>query len=438
MKLAHDRSRPCRTRLARVLTIALMCSLLPGAALGADEATLAQLRAELQRLELRIAELEAAAATVQPEPASNPPVSKPRAAAALDVEAGPGLELETSDGGAFSIGGRIHFDAYANDSDQRTARDGTEFRRARLSIDGEAAGWGYRVQLEKSGNSVDLRDAYVERELGSALLTVGQFKPFRSLEELTSSNDLSAMERGFTSGSGLFSQRQWQQGVGLLQPLRAGGIGVSAFSLREDNSPRNEGWGSAARATWAPLHKTERVVHLGLWGSYEHGGEGTPAFDIEAAYGGRRGPSALLFAPLGGGDFRQRSAGIEFAGRLRSFHWQSEWARADLDGLHGTGRLEAAYLQAGYVFGGGGRDYDLAEGVFGDFIEAGERRWEAIARIDRIRLRDAAGIEARRWVLGINRYLSDEVRLMLNWTQGEDLASGDEPGQLGLRVQYVF
>jgi hypothetical protein len=139
--------------------------------------------------------------------------------------------------------------ANANASDQRPARGGSEFRRVRLGIDGEAAGWGYRAQLEMSGSNVDLRDANVERELGRALLTLGQFKPFRSMEELTSSNDLGAMERGFASGTGIFAQRQRQQGIGLLQPLRAGGIGISAFSLREDNTPRSEGWGSAARAT---------------------------------------------------------------------------------------------------------------------------------------------------------------------------------------------
>jgi phosphate-selective porin len=61
-----------------------------------------------------------------------------------------------------------------------------------------------------------------------------------------------------------------------------------------------------------------------------------------------------------------------------------------------------------------------------------------VARVDRIRLRDAAGVEARRFVIGTNWYVNEQLRFMLNWTQGEDVATGDEPSQLALRAQYVF
>lgn len=421
-------------RLPLALAIATGWAAAPALAVGAETdpaiaAEMAALRAELSRLQARLEQLEARAQA--PSVASAP-------AATATVVAGPGLDVESADGErSFSIGGRLHYDLYAHDSGRREATGGTEFRRARVHVDGAAAGWNYRVQVELAGGNVDLRDVYVERELAGGTMTIGQFKPFRSLEELTSSNDISVMERGFTSASGLFADRQWQQGIGWLRPLPAGSLGLSVFSLREDNTRRNEGWGAAARGTWAPVLDEQRLVHLGAWGSHERGGERTPAVEIAAAYAGRRGPAAFLFVSAAGSHFEQRSAGLEFAGRLGGFHWQSEWSRATLAGPDRDGRLDAAYLQAGWVFGGA-RAYDAEEGVFDGLEEVGDGRWEAVARVDRIRLREVGGIEARRFILGITRYVNDDLRLMLNWVDGEDRSFDDETGQLAFRIQQVF
>ncbi len=435
---------PSRARTA--LAVALGAALAPVVATAADipAAEVTALRAEIAALQARLDALEARAGNASAAvgaPAAEPVAAAPAAgapAAAPTVAAGPGLEIESADGeSSFEIAGRIHYDVYAHDADQVPSTGGSEFRRARVQVEGSAAGWGYRVQAELSGRNTDLRDVYLERGFGDSTLTIGQFKPFRSMDELTSSNDITAMERGFGSAAGLFADRQWQQGVGWLTGFGRGSLGVSAFSLREDNTARNEGWGTAARGTWAPLLGDDRLVHLGAWYSLENGGDDTPGTTVEVAYGGRRGPEALLFESLDGPDFEQRSAGLEFAGLRGGFHWQGEWSRATVAGPGGDGRLEAAYLQAGWLFGGV-REYDVGEGVFGSPVDIGEGLWEVVARVDRIRLRDAAGVEARRFVIGTNWYVNEQLRFMLNWTQGEDVATGDEPSQLALRAQYVF
>ena len=395
----------------------------------AQQSEITALRAELTRLEARIAQLEsetAASSAAAPEPPS----------AKVETSAGPGLAL-ASEAGSFSIGGRIHYDAYAQQTDQRPSTGGSEFRRTRFNLDGKAADWGYRLQLELSGRDVDLRDAYLERNVGASLLTVGQFKPYRAMDELTSSNDTTLMERAGTSGSGLFSGRQWQQGLGLLTPFSRGGIGASVFSIREDNTARNEGVGIAVRASWAPVKGQDRVTHLALWASDERGGSGTPAFEILAAYGGRRGPNALISQSAAGDAFSQRSIGLEFAGHLGPFYWQSEYARAQLALNQGEAELEAAYLQGSYIFGSGRRSYKTTKGVFGAMGGA-SGQWELAARFDQLSRIDVQNIATRRLVLGLNHYLSEEVRLMLNWTHGKDRATGDAPRQFGFRAQYVF
>lgn len=417
-----------------VLAIAAGLGAAPPVHAQADaSAELAALKVELEAMRARIAALEAQVAEA----------SAPAAGAVASVEAmpavepGPGFEAATTDGAsAFEVGGRIHYDFYANNDDTVPTRGGSEFRRARFNIEGTAGGWSYVLQTELSGGIADLRDVYLQRNVGDAALLIGQFKPFRSLDELTSSNDFVVLERGFGSGSTLFSAAQWQQGVGLLSERSAGTLGFSVFTLREDNTPRNEGWGAAARGTWRPLDDGDRLVHLGASYSVEDGGDRTPARAFEAAYGGRRGAEALLFESAAGDAFEQRSAGVEFAGRMGGFHWQSEWQRATVAGLAGDGRLETQYLQVGYLFGGM-RAYDRGDGVF-DSPKDAAGLWELVARMDRIRLREVDNAEALRWVLGVNWYATDDVRFMLNWTQGRDEATGDEPSQLALRAQYVF
>ncbi|MBS3960029.1 MAG: hypothetical protein KGZ52_11615 [Xanthomonadaceae bacterium] len=427
------RSRPLITTLLLALAASPALAADPAPAADPRDAALAELRAQVEALQARIAALEAQsrAAPVGSE------ATRPEMPA---VAAGPGLDIEVagSSPAAFGIGGRIHYEAYAFDRDLRPATGGSEFRRVRVQVEGEAAGWGYRVQAELSGRHTDLRDVYLQRAFGDSMLTIGQFKPFRSMEELTSSNDAALMERSFNSAAGLFADRQWQQGVGLLHAHGAGSLGLALFKLREDNTPRNEGWGGSVRATWAPYFDDRDLLHLGAWWSHEQGGRDTPAFAIQPAYGGRRGPEALLFEAAPDRDFSQRSGGVELAGRRGSLHWQGEWTRTTVAGPVGEARIAGAYLEAGWLFGGV-RGYELGEGVFAAPLEVGRGGlWELVARGERMHRRDLHGFALRRWVLGLNWYASEDLRFMLNLTEGRDEASGDAPRQLAVRAQYVF
>ena len=62
-----------------------------------------------------------------------------------------------------TVGGRIHFDAYAFDRDIAPVTGTTEFRRARLTLGGKAYGWDYKLEQDFSaGTNLDgLRDAYI-------------------------------------------------------------------------------------------------------------------------------------------------------------------------------------------------------------------------------------------------------------------------------------
>jgi phosphate-selective porin OprO/OprP len=407
------------TAPAVILAFAAALPLLPAPVLAAaPEEEIARLRAELAALQARLDALErqaAASAPVDPAPAPATP-TRPEV----------------------KLGGRIHWEAYAFDTDRRPATGGSEFRRVRFQLQGALRGWGFRLQPEFAGGDGELRDVYLQHELWGGTLTIGQFKPYRSMDELTSSNDGWALERGPTSGSGLFAGRQWQQGLGWQTGGETGGFGIAVHSLRNSSEPRNEGIGLSLRGTRMLRLDEQTFWHFGGWLSLEEGATGTPARDIGFAYGGRRGPSAVLRQTAAGSAFEQQSAGIELAGAHGPWHWQGEWARARLAlPLGATGTLEGGYVQLAWLPGGQHR-YDAEDGVFGSPEAIGQGLWEVVARLDHLRDADRSGAGLSRWSLGVNWYASPQVRFMLQWTQGRDEASGDAPGQLGLRAQYVF
>src|SRR3546814_8516000 len=72
----------------------------------------------------------------------------------------------------------------------------TEFRRVYLGVDGKIpGGFSYRVEADFANNAVELTDVYLTYGPGPLSVTVGQVKPFWSLDEMTSDLFTSTMER---------------------------------------------------------------------------------------------------------------------------------------------------------------------------------------------------------------------------------------------------
>ena len=356
-----------------------------------------------------------------------------------------GIKLTSGDGNfEASLGGRIHFDAYAFDQDIAPTTGTTEFRRARLTLSGKAYGWDYKMEQDfAAGTNLDgIRDMYIARNMLGGKLTIGHFKPYRSMEELTSSNEILMMERPSTSATGIYSGRQFQQGVGY---LRAGGsytVGVSAFNLRSAPTARTEGVGVSGRATWAPLNDGTRTLHLGASYSHENLNKGTPSFSAVSSYAGRRGPLlavATTNAAAGANDSRVDTYGLEAAYANGPLYLQSELARARYgQAAGGAHDVLAWYVQGGWMLNGGARGYKGATGVFGAPKVGEAGLWELTARYDVMENADIADMRTSMAILGLNYYVNPNMRVMLNWTMGENDRTGDAPAQFALRTQFAF
>jgi phosphate-selective porin OprO/OprP len=429
--------------LAAALAVALSGVSFDALADDARDQEIAALRAQVEALTSRLDEIEQ-----RTEAQSDVNIDTAQAIETLvvnnpKVETKGGLKV-TSPDKAFevSLGGRIHFDAYAFDDDQADPTGTTEFRRARLTLAGKAYGWEYKMEQDfAAGTNLDgLRDLYIAKAFGDGnKVTIGHFKPHRSMEELTSSNEILMMERPFSSATGLFGGRQFQQGVGYQKVGVGYTAGFSVFNLRGASGSRNEGWGGAGRVTWAPINTEDATFHLGAWGSTEHTDTGTPNLTASVNYAGRRGPSLSIASTPGTSGESVSALGLELAGSRGPWFFQSKFARANFGQALGSDeQVQTFYVQGSWLLNGGHKSYKAANGVFASPKVDGEGLWELTARYDRIENMDRDDLGASTWLLGVNYYINSNLRVMANYAFGNNEFNDDETGQFALRTQFSF
>lgn len=243
---------------------------------------LAQMRAEMERMARRIDDLEGQLAQARAETGSA--VQAANEAKAVSADAGKTAaatqiswkgapKFEAKGGWSFKPRGRVQVDAGIINAPSSTGRpDGfaSEFRRIRFGIEGDIpGGFGYRMEADMAGNEIEVMDAYLTYTDGGLKLTAGQHNNFQGLEELTSSNFISMMERAaFTDAFG-FERRlgfsaQYAAGAVLLQ----GGV----FADNQGSLPNNN-WSVDGRIVFMPklgdaqLHFGASVHHTELGGA---------------------------------------------------------------------------------------------------------------------------------------------------------------------------
>jgi phosphate-selective porin OprO and OprP len=408
---------------------------------GISAEEIAALKAQIAALQAQVAELE-----VRTEAQSDINIGTQEALDKMAVE-NPKVDTKggikvTSNDKKFeaSIGGRIHFDAYLFENDLVDPTGTTEFRRTRLTFAGKAYGWDYKLENDfaAGGGLEGFRDVFIATNALGGKVTIGQFKPYRSMEELTSSNEILMMERPFATATGLFSGRQFRQGVGYLRGSDNYTFGVSAFNTRDAATARNEGVGASARFTWVPINTAESTLHFGVSASVENANQGTPNLVATANYAGRRGPSQAIANTTGASGDSVEHIGVEAAGSFGPMFFQSEYALATFGAPLGRDQdVTTFYVQGSWLLTGEHKPYKAATGVFGSpKVDGGA--WELTARYDTIENEDVRGLEVSSTTLGLNYYVNPAMRFMLNYTRGDNELTGDDTSQFALRTQFAF
>lgn len=174
-------------------------------------------------------------------------------------------EIKTDDGWSFKPRGRILFDFNNLSSVPSTidvAGEGfsNEARRVRLGVQGTIpGGFGYKLEADLL-DGVEITDAYLDYKSGGLTVTVGQHNNFQSLEEISSSNDTSFIERSaFTDAFG------FQRKVGVSAAYKAGDLllqgGVFTDNI-DDLNDGNDSIGLDGRVVFAPK-LGDAQLHLG-------------------------------------------------------------------------------------------------------------------------------------------------------------------------------
>jgi phosphate-selective porin OprO and OprP len=222
------------TSLTRISALALVVSagwVLPAHASAASDAAIQQelsaMRAQMAQMASRIDSLEgelgdarakAAAAEAKASATSAAVAAIPAQVAtatakpATEVTWDGAPRLATKDGWSFKPRGRLQVDTAGVNAPAGLAGGAnkslgiaTEFRRAYIGFDGTMpGGFGYRIEADFANSNVDLTDLYLTYKASPKLtFTLGQHKPFQSMEDMTSDLFTSFMERAaFNSGFG--------------------------------------------------------------------------------------------------------------------------------------------------------------------------------------------------------------------------------------------
>lgn len=350
-----------------------------------------------------------------------------------------GLRLETQDQDVqLRIGGRIHNDWYWFDESRNLDRaftnvdDGVLFRRARLYMSGEVgAHLKFKAQYDFAGGDADFKDVYMELTdmPGVGNIRLGQFKAPFGLEELTSSNNITFIER--SQPTGVFAASR-ETGMMLhnafLNDRMTGALGVFRDSNAYGNHARDGQYNIAGRVTGLPWYADEgrQLMHLGIAYNYRKlDGEYRVNVRPSARLTPRFLDTGLIFA-----DNEQR-LGLEAAGLYGPFSLQGEYMMSEVDTTFlGNRTVDGWYLSGSWVMTGENRSYKTSSGVFGsvkprnNFKLRGEDRgfgaWELALRYAELDLNDGGrrGIQGGSedtLTVGLNWYLNPNARIMFNY-----------------------
>jgi len=363
------------------------------------------------------------------------------------------------------IRGRVHTDVATFDQEPASTvlngdiQDGADFRRARIGVDGTILEvTNYRIEMDFAGSA---RPSFTDVYLGVSDLPyinnirAGHYKEPFSLEELTSSNYISFMERSLPNA---FSPaRNW--GVSAFDHFEGewGTWAVGAFRTDTDETGDDIGdsgeWSATTRLTATPWYdepsEGRYMLHVGGGYSYRDPDSVSPVLGNGAVRYSQRPEIRMREDGQPGGVPVFVDTGTVFADDIQLYGAEAAWIYGPLsvqaeyitsivDPTTGAGDVEftGGYVYVSYFLTGEHRNYNRKIGSFDrqrvyepffcvctddNGICKGSGAWEVLARWSYIDLNDGAvaGGYLDDSTIGLNWYLNSYMRLMFNWIHAD-------------------
>lgn len=249
------------------------------------------------------------------------------------------LRFESSDGRfSLELGNRVQFRFTQEEPEEGDSRGSFRVRRGKLSLRGRVySDWKYKVQVDYSGSSTTLNDAYfVYTTNPRAQLWLGQGKAFFGRQFLNSSAKLQFVDRSIASGR--FAHGR-DQGLALLGTSPGGHLeyNLGLYNGNGPNQSRNDDgeYLGIGRLVWMPLG-AQPVAESSL--TYPE----DPLLSL--------GVSTLTNSRAAGRDDVERW-GAELAFEYQGLAVVGEWYDEEVDlGGGGTAEADGGYAQLAYLF----------------------------------------------------------------------------------------
>lgn len=436
------------------------------AQLKAMQTQMASMQKEMEKLKSQLAQSKTQTAKVEKIAAEikhqKPPESVKAPENDIKITMSPAPKFETADGAySFKVGGFAQVDAGVFQDDRKDHPDGTNVRRARLSVSGTIANdFNYKIENDFAGNSSTITDAYLEYAgLKPVSFMVGQFKEPFGLETLTSDLFTDFVERASTN---LFSPDRKIGAMvsvnGELAPigfwtasLGAFGSGTSSTASTDDESRDITG-----RLTWAPIAGKTEALHFGIAGSHRIPDSATDSFSFASRAENQLSSSSSDLSVNTGTITNVDSVnllGLEAAAVYGPASVQGEFVRASVNrntGIEPT--FGGYYVEASYFLTGESRNYNAATGRFDrvkpkwpvNFKNGNYGAWQVMARYSNLDLNDKTfhGGELRDTTFGIKWLPNSNIMITANYIMSNSdsfsVTPNDDPKIWILRTQFDF
>lgn len=348
--------------------------------------------------------------------------------------------------------GRIHLDAGIISDDKVDHSNSAEFRRARLGMKGTVAkDFGYKAEIDFANEGVAIKDMYMNYTgVEDTEIRVGHFKPGYSLEDMTSSNDTTFIER--SAAIEPFSSSE-QLGAGVIN--HGDNHHIAAGIFNDDagkQSSDDEQWSIAGRVAGTPYKTDKATIHVGASAAYRQPDQANDTFDFDSRAENRIQTPDSVSSVITDGD-STTIVGLEAAVVSGPFSAQGEYVMANVDNRGGQDPVyQGAYGQVAYTVTGESRPYKIKKGAFGGIkptrplnpSKGDYGALELAARYSHLDLNDGGlnGGEMNNVTLGANWYLNNYMRLMGNViivdTDNNATTPDDDPTVYLMRSQIAF
>lgn len=358
-----------------------------------------------------------------------------------------GLHVNAEDKSVkISLGAKIQHDwAWLSPDDDLKGdgsawQDATEFRRVRFSLAGTVRERiEFKTQYDFAGGDVSFKDVYIGVKKVPVLgaVRVGQFKEPMSLEELTSDQNNTFMERALPNAIAPSRQSGVMAANALAEDRFTWALGLFRDSSKQGKGGADGHYNLTGRLTAVPvMTESDTVVHLGLSASLRN--PVGDAVDFEAYPESHLAPKLVKTGDLAADQVIV--AGLEAAFVGGPVHAQGEFLTAQIDPPSGdSATVNGYYVQAGWFLTGESRPYKASTGTFNrvkpesSFLDGeGWGAWEIAARYSSLDAEDAkdiagedAALEALSAVsLALNWYWNPNLRWSVNYIRADQGDAG--------------